>query len=296
MKIKRRTLALIIRWAIKITILTVVTALFYIYFFTQLFTITTYWIVGVDEANRKIIEEQLHNSDDELLFGMLPKDKIFTYGSNIVREHIIKAVPEVASIDMRPVGFNTVKIEIKRLIPIFRMSGTQGLTEDGFVFTTKEDLQSYPQIAIASSTTKTINNSGLFFTQLVIDDKTDNTIFLRSLHALTDKIGSLIFPVNSIVIETTGDVSCHNERGTSKILFLKDSDYKKVWSTLVSAIDTDPLKSKLKNDKDNLEYLDARYGNKVFYRFSDMTFQKGSVTGILGSHATTTQGTSTIPQ
>ena len=72
-------------------------------------------------------------------------------------------------------------------------------------------------------------------------------------------------------------------------------DQKKVWSTLVSALDTDPLKTKLATDKGKLEYLDVRYGNKVFYRFSDMTFQNKGETGILDDHATPTQATSTIP-
>jgi hypothetical protein len=102
-------------------------------------------------------------------------------------------------------------------------------------------------------------------------------------------MSAIIFPVENILVERTGDISCMDKDEKSKIIFLKENDYKKVWSTLVSAIDTDPLKTKLATDKDNLEYLDVRYGNKVFYRFSDMAFQNGTVTGILGNHATTTQ-------
>ena len=113
--------------------------------------------------------------------------------------------------------------------------------------------------------------------------------FLVELSQVTAKISSVIFPVDSVVVEATGDVLCIDKRGMSKVIFLKDSDFKKTWSTLLSSIDTDPLKTKLLTDKNQLEYLDARYGNKVFYRFSDMTFQNGSVTGILGSHATSTQ-------
>jgi hypothetical protein len=76
---------------------------------------------------------------------------------------------------------------------------------------------------------------------------------------------------------------------TSYVYFLRSANQKKVWSTLVSAIDTDPLKSKLSENRNGLQYLDVRYGNKVFYRFNDMSFQNGKGTVILGSHATTTE-------
>jgi hypothetical protein len=195
----------------------------------------------------------------------------------------------MATVDIRPVGLHTVKITITLLKPLFRASDTQAFTEDGVMFTTKYDIHSYPRITIASSTTKIFKNNGIVFTKIVLPNEEDTKKFFTEVGALTTKMSAVIFPIESILVERTGDISCMDKEGKSKIIFLKENDYKKVWSTLVSAIDTDPLKSKLADDKDNLEYLDVRYGNKVFYRFSDMAFQNGSVAGILGNHATTTQ-------
>ncbi len=42
-----------------------------------------------------------------------------------------------------------------------------------------------------------------------------------------------------------------------------------VWVTFISAIDTEPLKSKLEKNLKNLEYIDLRFSNKVFYKFKD---------------------------
>jgi hypothetical protein len=103
-----------------------------------------------------------------------------------------------------------------------------------------------------------------------------NKTFLVPLSEMVNKISSVIFQVESVSVEATGEILVINKTGTGKVIFYKDNDYKKVWSTLVSAIDTDPLKSKLVTSKDELEYLDVRYGNS-------------SVNGILGNHATTTQ-------
>ena len=113
------------------------------------------------------------------------------------------------------------------------------------------------------------------------------------------KVSRVIFSVDSIVVEKTGDIVLMNASGTTKLFFLKDTDKKKVWSTLVSAIDTVPLKTKLDTEREKLEYLDVRYGNKVFYRFSDMPFQNNGTTAILDGHATSTPTiteASTTPQ
>lgn len=289
MKIKRKTLARIIRDIVKLTIVSAIVALCYVYFATPLFTVTSYQITGVDEVSRANIDTQLHVLDTKKIYKVFPFNKIFTYSSNIITNTIRDSVPEMATVDIRPVGLHTIKITVTLLKPLFRASDTQALTEDGVMFTTRYDIHAYPRITIASSTTKTFKNSGVMFTKVVLPDGGDTKDFFTELSALTAKISDIIFPIESIFVETTGDVSCIDKEGKSKIIFLKENDYKKVWSTLVSAIDTDPLKTKLATDKDNLEYLDVRYGNKVFYRFSDMAFQNISVTGILGNHATTTQ-------
>lgn len=289
MKIKRKTLVRIVRGIIKVTIVSAVVTLLYVYFATQVFTITSYQINGVDDVSWASINAQLHVLDTKKMYKVFPLNKIFTYSSNMITNTIRDSVPEMATVDIRPVGLHTIKITITLLKPLFRASDTQALTEDGVMFTTKYDIHSYPRITIASSTTKTFKSGGVVFTRVVLPDEEDTRVFFTELSALTTKMSTIIFPIENILVEKTGDISCVDKEGKSKIIFLKENDYKKVWSTLVSAIDTDPLKSKLADDKDNLEYLDVRYGNKVFYRFSDMAFQNGSVTGILGNHATTSQ-------
>jgi hypothetical protein len=40
-----------------------------------------------------------------------------------------------------------------------------------------------------------------------------------------------------------------------------------VWTTFVSAISALPLKEKIEKDLKNLEYIDLRFGNKIFYKW-----------------------------
>ena len=288
MRIKRRRLVFLIRSLALFGGVFLAVLLVYGYFFTQLFTITTYTITGVDEDTRVILNNQLHLLDTQKLYKVFPVNKIFTYSSSLITTNVQNIVKESASISVRPVGLHTIKIEITLLKPVFRINHTEAITQDGIIFTSKYDLHMLPVIIVASTTTSEVKNNGLTFTKITVAGNSDFANLLPSLSDISTKISSIIFPVTTIMVESTGDIFFISEQGTSKVMILQDSDKKKTWSTLVSAIDTDPLKSKLLYDKKNLEYLDARYGNKVFYRFSDMTFKNSAVTGILDHHASTT--------
>ncbi len=52
-----------------------------------------------------------------------------------------------------------------------------------------------------------------------------------------------------------------------KIIFKSDADYQTVAENLQAALLVDPLKSNLKNKYSALEYVDLRYGNKVYFKF-----------------------------
>ena len=293
MKIKRRTLEQLQLWGIRVGVIGIVIGLLYLYLGTTLFTITAYDVQGVDEESMVLVTSQLKDSSTKKVFGIFPGNKIFTYSNTSIVTAIRTIVPDVANVDLRPVGLHLVRVQITLLTPVARLADGNVISENGIVFTTKKDVGSYPLVIIASSTVQQVKIDGLMFNQLAVDGEAVDPLFIHNVLDLSTKVSSVIFHVTNILVESTGDITFSDEKGASKLLFLKDMDSKKVWSTIVSAIDTDPLKSKLANDKDNLEYLDARYGNKVFYRFSDMPFQNGKDTGIIGIHATSTTSTST---
>lgn len=288
MKIKRRTLASLIVWGIRVAVVVTLLGIFLLYTRTEIFTITSYDIVGVDDETRQLIINDLRDVVRQPVYFIVPGNKIFTYSTEAFTRTVHSNVTDLETIDMRPVGLHTVKITVTKLVPLFRVSDTEAISLDGIIFSTKKDIHTYPSIAIASSTKETFKRSGILFTHAIQNEAPIDAIFLSSLAEFTDKVSSIVFPVRSILVEPSGDITLYNASGTSKVMFLKGVSQKKVWSTLVSAIDTDPLKSKLKTEKEKLEYLDVRYGNKVFYRFSDMTFQNNKSTAIMDNHATTT--------
>jgi cell division septal protein FtsQ len=54
-----------------------------------------------------------------------------------------------------------------------------------------------------------------------------------------------------------------------KIILNYKGDLEKLFQNLKSAIETDPLKTKIKENYTKLKYLDLRFSNKVYYKFDE---------------------------
>ena len=285
------------KWALVSVLFLITVFSTYDYFFTTIFSITTYDIQGVDDQSKAMIQDKLQALSLKKLFGFIPNNKIFTYSSTLITDTVHGISPDVSSIDMRPVGLHTVKIQVTLLEPLFRISDTQALSKEGIIFTTTRDIHTYPLLTFSSSTTHTIKTNGFPITQLLYEDAPVSQDFLYTLDEMSTQISRIIFQVTSITVEGD-DATFFNQSGSSTVMILTTMDTKKVWSTIVSAIDTEPLRGKLVSNRDGLQYLDARYGNKVFYKFNDMTdVPLGNIgaTGILGNHGSTTNSTTSVP-
>lgn len=51
----------------------------------------------------------------------------------------------------------------------------------------------------------------------------------------------------------------------------RNTNAEKVWINFISIIDSEDLKNKLQNNLKNLEYIDMRFGNKIYYKFYNDT-------------------------
>jgi hypothetical protein len=87
-----------------------------------------------------------------------------------------------------------------------------------------------------------------------------------------DRIESFGLHPSAFWLDNIGDanfflVSKSNQK--PEIIFKIDADLEKVAENLQAALTTEPLQSKFKNKYGLLQYIDLRYGNKVFYKFNE---------------------------
>lgn len=291
MKLKRKSFNLFKIWVIRISVLVIFFGGYYLYAKSSFFTITRYEIEGVDTDAAATMQTRLGQLANGYHLVIFPNNKIFTYNTSGVISAVRDVVSDLGTIDIRPIGLHTVHIKVSLLTPLVKTEDGKAITADGIIFLTNKDLSSYPFFTIASSSKEIVKVNGLPFLQLTRNGEKVDGVFLNTILSMSTKVSSIIFPVASILVESTGDVLLSNASGTSKVMFMEDADQKKLWSTLVSSIDTEPLKSKIENNRHNLMYLDARYGNKVFYRFSNTVFQNNNSTDILEPHASSSSST-----
>lgn len=293
MKIKRKTVQRLKKQFFILLGVSLVIGCWYLYWKSDVFTIRNYSLSGVEEKDITSLTEALTITKSGYSYGIFPHSRVLSYSNPLIIEAVLANIPEAQSIDIRPIGLHTIKVTVTLHASLFRADETTGITEEGVLFTTKKDITKYPLLSVASSTIKIIKVGDVSFSKIVEVDKE----LLIKVSEFDKKVTSVIFPVYAITIDSLGDVAFIDERGVSKVLITKDVDTKKAWSTLLSAIDTDPLKTKLTEKRETLEYLDIRFGNKVFYKFNNTPFEISKATGILENHETiSASASSTLPE
>lgn len=89
---------------------------------------------------------------------------------------------------------------------------------------------------------------------------------------LQNVINQTGFNVSSVVIDPKGEIDMYLAAFTTppdapKIILKIDSDVEKLAENLQAAVSAEPFKTELKNNYNNLNYIDLRFGNKVYYKF-----------------------------
>lgn len=288
MKIKRSTLILWKKRLLVFSGISLICFLFYIYFRTPIFTITAYELVGVPEMYKDTIQTNLRTIASQKLYKLLPSNRVITYRSMVIKSSIVEVLPNTERVTLMPVGLHTLRVTVTSYVPLFKIDDTHAMTQEGSIYNEFKDMSTLTRISFASSSIQEErNNDGIKYSVIEgIDSKKINDIL-----TLITKINTVIFTVSKIDINEFGDISLSSNDGDGRIIIAEKLDVEKVWSNIVSAIDTEPLKTKLEKSKNKLEYLDTRFGNKVFYKFTN-----DSKTVIIQSHATTTEATTTLPQ
>ena len=267
MKIKRSTLVLWKKRLVWFFGVVVVASGITFYFFSQVFTITSYELIGVDADHTQVVLSGLRDVTTHKLYKIFPGNKVLTYSRQAFVSKLVETLPTTETVTILPLGLHTLRITVTSYKPLFKIDATHGMTQDGILYTDYRSLDALPELAIASSTLRDVNHDGVHAFQVV----GVNQATLLQLSKLIQEINAVVFTVAQVSIDTYGDITFYSENGSSVIRFSRASDTDKVWSTIVSAIDTEPLKSKLADNKSGLEYLDARFGNKVFYKFTGDT-------------------------
>ena len=285
MRIKKKTYLLWKKIFLRTLLCLVISGIYYIVFRTHLFTITSYELVGIPEESKTPLIEKFETVAQNPRYKLLPTNRIYSYRAQEIKSTVVGLFPDTASIHVYPVSLHRLRISITHYVPVFKIDSAHAITADGIIYQDNQNMDTLPLFTIASSTQVITHKDGLDV--IYITNLPD--MFIPHLQKLVSQINSVVFTVAGISIDTYKDVRLSDISGRSSIIFSSTQDLGKIWSNLVSAIDTEPLKSKLSNTNNTLQYLDTRFGNKVFFKFTN-----DALSPIMPSYATSSSTTTPI--
>jgi hypothetical protein len=230
--------------------LTIISGTLYVYFHTGLFTIHSYKIVGVPEQYVESIEHGARLVAEQKLFYILPGNRTVSFHDDELKTLVLETLPNSKSISIYPSGLHTLSIKVVPHVPLFAVSDTHAIAEDGTVYKEIIPLLDFPRLEVASSSS--------------VHPKV-----MRSVAELVEKIDAVLYEVHYVSVDEFNDIRLYDKNKRGAIIISSNANMDMVWSNLLSAIDTEPLKGKLKSTNEHLQYIDTRFGNKVFYKFTN---------------------------
>lgn len=180
-------------------------------------------------------------------FYLIPTSHtVFIPKSNIMKQ-IQTNYPEIKTVDITHKGLTTIEIDYVLRTPLFRLDNGLAVDTEGVVYQEPKDINNLPILTLKVNL--------------------PNKEKLKDISLFSKKLKTTLNEVREIIVDENYDVSYLFSQSNSYIITTLKDDTDILWSTLISAITTDPLLSTLNSSKKSLRYIDLRFGNKVFYKF-----------------------------
>ncbi len=273
---KRKTFNKIRAYFFLTLLVFVVCGAFYLLFWFVTSNISRIDVVTISGANPEMknielvpIVSQLIQSEKRLFF--IPADHVMTYHKDSVTDLIKKELLNVESINIKTKGLHTLNVEITSRVPVFNLFDGKVLDKHGIVYDEIIPTDTLPTL-ISSSTPSEDN--------------------IKTITDFMKRITTRLFDVSFVEITKDNDIYFFDSNHSTTLKYHKGDDTNILWNTFISALDTPPLSDLLQNKKSTLEYVDLRFGNKVFYKFKEETKNQVIPNTATSTYANTNQTSS----
>ncbi len=227
-------------------------------------------INGTEITGNKIIEQEAINSvaQTELAgnyFWFFPKTNIFFYPKKGIRNKLSSEFARLRDVQFSLKDRKTLQISVSEREALYTWCGDTPpaeteedktrcyfLDDTGYIFDEAPYFSGDVYFRFYGPNWKELN-----FDKLILFKQTFENIKLKPVAMYIDTSGYVRMSLsarNSNTVEP-------------EIIFNIDSDFQKMMENLETALGTEPLQSDFKNKYSSLEYIDLRFGNKVYFRF-----------------------------
>ncbi|MFH1200802.1 MAG: hypothetical protein V1484_00525 [bacterium] len=219
------------------------------------------------EVIKKIVEEQISGK----YLWLFPKTNIFFYPQNTIKNELQDKFKRLNNVNLSIKNNKVLELSLTERVAKYTWCGIVSpptklgdqpcyfMDENGYIF----DEAPY------------FSGTVYFKFYGVQSESSFSKQNFKQLIAFKDVLLSLGLKPMALYITNNGEVEIFLSRGVSsvltsepKIIFKIEADFQNVIENLETALNTEPLKSKFKNKYSSLLYIDLRFGNKVYDKFS----------------------------
>ncbi len=217
------------------------------------------------EGARIIQESDLRKSVDDTLSGsyvwLIPKSNTFIYNLGTLKSYLLEEFPGIQSITLARDGFNKISLNIEERKPHVLWCPDKDevdqqcyfIDDTGLLFAEAPSFSGNVYFIFRGKLDKDTPLGARLMSQQ------DFTSFEQFISLITK---NLHVDIVGVTFKEVGDFDLDLASGT-KILFNKTLSYDDMYNNFGSVLKSDQFAS---STIDSLEYLDMRFGNKIFFK------------------------------
>ena len=259
----------------------IVRSLFFLFLFSSVVGLVG-WVAGSEkvtvqdikvEGNSMVTTESIRalakkDMEGKYLF-VFPKSSIFLYPRKGIEASVLESFKRVKNAKVTFDGFQSISINIDEREPKALWCGESYLSEEkggcyfldegGFVFSKAPNFSGTTFLSFFGML-DSFNPVGEQF--IPQEEFATVLLFVESLNKIyTESVAVEFISTEETVVYT---------KNGSKILFTRSQNLGAILSNIESVLESEEFKDKLVD----FEYLDARFGNKVYYKFKEQKNQR----------------------
>ena len=227
-------------------------------------------------VDTKSIEDVVEADIAGHYWGIFPKSNFLIFPKNKILADLSGKYKRLNNISLKVINFNTLDISVNEyngkylwcglVTPMLNNNSNQKcyfIDSNGYIFDEAPFFSGSVYFKFYGQTSDLIDPTGTYF----YPDTFSKLIQLKN------SLDNLNLKPTYIYINNQNEVNVGlSTQGIAPInpaiIFRLDSDFEKIIENLNAAINTEPLQTDLQKNYAKLLYIDLRYGNKVYYKFS----------------------------
>jgi len=244
-------------------------------------------IQKIEVRNTKLLDqESIEKEIGDLVYKktiFFSKRNVFLYPEKKI-EHILYSNPRIEKVSIYREDFTTLVIDIKErgnkyiwcgeAFSIEEMSDINQecffVSEEGYVMNSAPYFSGDIYLKLFGTLEKKQDTDKKIEYDMFLPDKFQDIIYMYD-NLKTLNISPFVFENKNKKEAIFYLTPQKNTKNLPRIIFNQDSDWHQILLNIESVFNTEKFANSFKTDYNSFQYLDMRYGNKIYYKFGEDT-------------------------